>query len=310
MSETEKTGEAVDAAAAGAATGPVVPDLATIETLVAKAKEIRLAGNGHYARQQYEEARGRYSEGIAVLDEPHRTLVSERLRADKARKEAAEAAKAAAAAAAGEDDENKEKKEEEEKKEDKKEETAEKKEEEEEEESEEKRREDLVGAELSLLYCNRAACFLSEKQWQATVDDCTAALGANKRNVKAYWRRADAREALGKYREALDDLHALCKLDAELAKQQSVRRAVARLEPLAKQQQEAELREVLGKLKQFGNMVLGKFGLSTDDFKMEKDPQSGGYSLRFAKQQQPPAPAPAPAAEDEDDDEDEEGDDK
>ena len=297
MSETR------EAAAAAAAAGPVVPDLATIESLVAQAKEIRLAGNGHYARQQYEEARGRYSEGIAVLDEPHRTLVSERLRADKARKEAAEAAKAAEAAAT--DAEAKEpdgKKEEEEK------ETAKEAAKEEEEESEEKRREDIVGAELSLLYCNRAACFLSEKQWQATVDDCTAALGANKRNVKAYWRRADAREALGKYREALDDLHELCKLDAELAKQQSVRRAVARLEPLAKKQQEEELREVLGKLKQFGNMVLGKFGLSTDDFKMEKDPQSGGYSLRFAKHDQP-APAPAAAASD-DDNSDEEEDDK
>ena len=280
----------------------MVPDLATIESLVAQAKEIRIAGNAHYARQQYEEARGRYSEGIAVLDEPHRTLVSERLRADKARKDAAEAAKAAEAAATeGEGDKTKEEK-------DKKEEEVKK----EEEESEEKKREDMVGAELSLLYCNRAACFLSEKQWQATVDDCTAALGANKRNVKAYWRRADAREALGKYREALDDLHELCKLDAELAQQQSVRRAVARLEPLAKKQQEEELREVLGKLKQFGNMVLGKFGLSTDDFKMEKDPQSGGYSLRFAKHDQPPAAPAAPAAADtqEEEDDDDDDDDK
>lgn len=293
MSETEKTGEVASAAAAA---GPVVPDMETIESLVKQAKEIRIAGNGHYARQEFEQARARYSEGIAVLDEPHRALVSERLRADKARKDAAEAAAAEA------DAEKAETKEQEEKKEEKK--------EQEEEESEEKKRENIVGAELSLLYCNRAACFLSEKQWQATVDDCTAALSANKRNVKAYWRRADAREALGKYREALDDLHELCKLDAELAKQTSVRRAVARLEPLAKKQQEEELREVLGKLKQFGNMVLGKFGLSTDDFKMEKDPQSGGYSLRFAKHDQPAAAAPAASdaaahEEDEEDDDDE-----
>ena len=271
----------------------ILPDLEEIEKLIAEAKEIRIAGNAHYARQHYPEAREKYTEGIAVLDEPHRLLVSERLRVEKALKDAEEAAKAA------EEAEKKKKKEEkegaaEEKKDDapaeKPSEPAKKTAEPEKEEviCEERRRENLIGVELSLLYCNRAACYLSEKNWQATVDDCTAAISANKRNVKAYWRRADAREELHKYREALEDLNELSKLDAEIGRQTSVRKAITRLEPLAKKQQEEELQEVLGKLKQFGNMVLGKFGLSTDDFKMEKDPNTGGYSLKFTKQGQPP----------------------
>jgi len=272
---------------------PVVPDLETIEKLIAQAKEIRVAGNAHYARQQYTPAREKYSEAIAILDEPHRLLVAERLRVEKAR---ADAAEAEAEKKKQEEEEKKEEKKEEEgeKEEEKKESTEstsqeskkEEKEEKEEEESEERKRENMIGFELSILYCNRAACFLSEKQWQPTVDDCTAAINANKRNVKAYWRRADAREELHKYREALEDLNELCKLDKELAKQKTIKEAIVRIEPLAKKQQEQELQEVLGKLKQFGNMVLGKFGLSTDDFKMEKDPSTGGYSLKFMKQGQ------------------------
>jgi len=37
---------------------------------------------------------------------------------------------------------------------------------------------------------------------------------------------------------------------------------------------------MLGKLKELGNGLLGKFGLSTDMFKFDQQP-GGGYNVRF-----------------------------
>lgn len=39
--------------------------------------------------------------------------------------------------------------------------------------------------------------------------------------------------------------------------------------------------EMLGKLKDLGNTILGKFGMSIDNFKANKDPATGGYSISY-----------------------------
>jgi len=38
---------------------------------------------------------------------------------------------------------------------------------------------------------------------------------------------------------------------------------------------------MLGKFKDLGNTLLGKFGMSLDNFKADKDPNTGGYSIKF-----------------------------
>jgi len=47
-------------------------------------------------------------------------------------------------------------------------------------------------------------------------------------------------------------------------------------------QQEKEKDEMLGKLKELGNGLLGKFGLSTDMFKFDQQ-DGGGYNMRFER---------------------------
>lgn len=36
-----------------------------------------------------------------------------------------------------------------------------------------------------------------------------------------------------------------------------------------------------GKLKEMGNSILGRFGMSVDNFKAVKDPNTGSYSVSF-----------------------------
>lgn len=57
----------------------------------------------------------------------------------------------------------------------------------------------------------------------------------------------------------------------------------AELETRIKERQEKLKEEVVGKLKDLGNNILGRFGLSLDNFKAEKDPNTGSYSINFKK---------------------------
>jgi len=62
----------------------------------------------------------------------------------------------------------------------------------------------------------------------------------------------------------------------------AIRRALSSLPSRIKVQQEKEKDEMLGKLKELGNGILGKFGLSTDMFKFDQQ-EGGGYNMRFER---------------------------
>jgi hypothetical protein len=50
----------------------------------------------------------------------------------------------------------------------------------------------------------------------------------------------------------------------------------------ASAQFEKDKDEMVGKLKDLGNTVLGKFGLSLDNFQVQQN-EGGGYNINFSK---------------------------
>ena len=133
--------------------------------------------------------------------------------------------------------------------------------------------------QLSVFYCNRAACSLELKRYEDTIRDCTEALELDNRYVKALVRRYRAHEKLDHLEEALADMDSLLSIDPKSVPNLKSERD--KMEVRMKEKQEKMKEEVLGKLKEMGNTILGKFGLSLDNFKMEQDPNSGSYSVNF-----------------------------
>lgn len=127
---------------------------------------------------------------------------------------------------------------------------------------------------------NRAACALRLGDAAGAVEDCTAALEADPAYAKVLLRRAAAHEALDDLESALQDAEAALALEAG---NDGAQRMVRRLTPLVAERREKLKEEMLGKLKDLGNTVLGKFGMSLDNFKAEKDPKTGGYSIKFGQ---------------------------
>jgi len=98
--------------------------------------------------------------------------------------------------------------------------------------------------------------------------------------IKTLVRRSKAGENLDQLQNAVDDTREITVLDPSNSE---ARMQLGRLQALRQQQMEKQKAEMLGKLKELGNGILGKFGLSLDNFKSVKDPKTGSYSISFSK---------------------------
>ncbi|KAJ7592958.1 TPR-like protein [Mycena floridula] len=136
----------------------------------------------------------------------------------------------------------------------------------------------------SVLSANIGACFLQLGDHKAAVEACTEALQDDREYVKALQRRAFCNEKLDTWSSltsAIEDNNALLKL-LPSSQTKDIERTISRLKPRAEAAQKKETAEMMGKLKNLGNSLLGNFGLSTDNFKFEPNGQ-GGYSMNFSQ---------------------------
>ncbi|KAJ3073155.1 hypothetical protein HK102_006062, partial [Quaeritorhiza haematococci] len=119
---------------------------------------------------------------------------------------------------------------------------------------------------------NIAACYLQQLKYKQSVEYSTQSLTLNPTYTKALHRRALASSRLNtstSLNTALEDYKQILKDDPGNVE---ARRAVRELPGRIERVQEEEKAEMLAKLKDLGNSFLGKFGLSTDMFKVQQDP--------------------------------------
>jgi len=148
-------------------------------------------------------------------------------------------------------------------------------------------------------FANRAACLTRLGKHREAIEDCDAALEIDPAYVKVYVRRASAREAVGELEGALEDYE---RARALAPKEASARRAADRLRPVVERRREEMKEEMLSKMKDLGNSLLGNFGLSLDNFKAQKDETTGSFSIQFVRDEEKKT-TPTPTPMDDDDDE-------
>lgn len=132
--------------------------------------------------------------------------------------------------------------------------------------------------ERAVLYGNRAAAKIKLEANKAAIDDCTKAIELWPEYVRVLLRRAKLYEQDDKLDEALEDYKKVIEIDPG---QQEAREAQIRLPPLIAERNEKLKNEMMSSLKDLGNMILKPFGLSTQNFQMQQDPNTGSYSINF-----------------------------
>ncbi|GCB60515.1 hypothetical protein scyTo_0012753 [Scyliorhinus torazame] len=98
------------------------------------------------------------------------------------------------------------------------------------------------------------------------------------------FKKGEYTEAENSYTEALGVCPAYYQKDRSiLYSNRAAARMKLRLPQQIEERNEKMKEEMLGKLKDLGNMVLRPFGLSTENFLLNKDPNSGSYSINFVQ---------------------------
>ncbi|KAK2882358.1 tetratricopeptide repeat protein 1 [Channa argus] len=134
--------------------------------------------------------------------------------------------------------------------------------------------------ERAVLFSNRAAARLHLDLKDQAISDCTRAIELDPDYLRALLRRAELYEQTEKLDEALEDYKKVLDHDPN---QTSARQACMRLPQQIQERNEKLKEEMISKLKDLGNMVLRPFGLSTNNFQVNQDQETGSYSINFVQ---------------------------
>ncbi|XP_007948108.1 tetratricopeptide repeat protein 1 [Orycteropus afer afer] len=132
----------------------------------------------------------------------------------------------------------------------------------------------------SVLFSNRAAARMKQDKKEMAVSDCSKAIQLNPSYIRAILRRAELYEKTDKLDEALEDYKSVLEKDPSV---HQAREACMRLPKQIEERNEKLKEEMLGKLKDLGNLVLRPFGLSTENFQIKQDSSTGSYSINFVQ---------------------------
>ncbi|KAM5300284.1 tetratricopeptide repeat protein 1 [Ctenodactylus gundi] len=132
----------------------------------------------------------------------------------------------------------------------------------------------------SILFSNRAAARMKQDKKEMAISDCSKAIQLNPSYIRAILRRAELYEKTDKLDEALEDYKNILEKDPSI---HQAREACMRLPKQIEERNERLKEEMLGKLKDLGNLVLRPFGLSTENFQIKQDSSTGSYSINFVQ---------------------------
>ncbi|XP_068071942.1 tetratricopeptide repeat protein 1 isoform X1 [Danio rerio] len=132
----------------------------------------------------------------------------------------------------------------------------------------------------SILFSNRAASRLHQDKKDGAISDCSKAIELNPNYVRAILRRAELYEKTDKLDEALEDYKTVLEKDPGIP---AAREACMRLPRQIEERNEKMKEEMMSKLKDLGNMILRPFGLSTSNFQVNQDTNTGSYSINFVQ---------------------------
>ncbi|KAM9252901.1 tetratricopeptide repeat protein 1 isoform 1-T2 [Dugong dugon] len=132
----------------------------------------------------------------------------------------------------------------------------------------------------SILFSNRAAARMKQDKKEMAISDCSKAIQLNPSYIRAILRRAELYEKTDKLDEALEDYKSILEKDPSV---HQAREACMRLPKQIEERNERLKEEMLGKLKDLGNLVLRPFGLSTENFQIKQDSSTGSYSINFVQ---------------------------